>query len=147
MVLLRQQQQSQKRSSSSFVPPFPPPKIPKPQNDIGTAVDAVEKMVSILAEGGCTLVNPLGPPSLPSYPYKLHRHLSRLFSSTDNRFVFLSSFSSYIQSSSNLRRLDAIETRELAGKKAKLAVAELAKLSRRQIIKKGGRSFLLLPQR
>ncbi|KAG4139428.1 hypothetical protein ERO13_D07G192100v2 [Gossypium hirsutum] len=105
MVLLRQQQQSRKRSSSSFVPPFPPPKIPKPQNDIGTAVDAVEKMVSILAEGGCTLVNPLGPPSLPSDPYKLRRHLSRLFSSTDDRSVFLSGFSSYIQSSSNLRRV------------------------------------------
>ncbi|TYI20143.1 hypothetical protein ES332_A07G215700v1 [Gossypium tomentosum] len=105
MVLLRQQQQSRKRSSSSFVPSCPPPKIPKPQNDIGTAVDAVEKMVSILAEGGCTLVNPLGPPSLPSDPYKLRRQLSRLFSSTDDRSVFLSGFSSYIQSSSNLRRV------------------------------------------
>ncbi|XP_017625881.1 uncharacterized protein LOC108469517 [Gossypium arboreum] len=105
MVLLRQQQQPRKRSSSSFVPSCPPPKIPKPQNDIGTAVDAVEKMVSILAEGGCTLVNPLGPPSLPSDPYKLRRQLSRLFSSTDDRSVFLSGFSSYIQSSSNLRRV------------------------------------------
>ncbi|PPS08117.1 hypothetical protein GOBAR_AA12530 [Gossypium barbadense] len=105
MVLLRQQQQSRKRSSSSFVPSCPPPKIPKPQNDIGTAVDAVEKMVSILAEDGCTLVNPLGPPSLPSDPYKLRRQLSRLFSSTDDRSVFLSGFSSYIQSSSNLRRV------------------------------------------
>ncbi|KAA3488554.1 E3 ubiquitin-protein ligase UPL6-like [Gossypium australe] len=43
-------------------------------------------------------------------------------------------------------RMDAIETIKLAGKKAKLVVAELAKLSRR-IIKKGGRSFPLLPQR
>ncbi|GMI98522.1 Fanconi Anemia D2 [Hibiscus trionum] len=101
MVFLRQQQPSRKRSSSSFAPPFPPPKIPKSQNDVGTAV---EKMVSILAEGGCTLVNPLGPPSLPADPYKLRRHLSRLFSSsTDDRSVFLSGFSSYIQSPSNLR--------------------------------------------
>ncbi|KAE8685889.1 hypothetical protein F3Y22_tig00111088pilonHSYRG00090 [Hibiscus syriacus] len=105
MVFLRHQQPSRKRSSSSFVPAFPPPKIPKSQNDEGTAVDAVDKMVSILAEGGCTLVNPLGPPSLPSDPYELRRHLSRSFSSTDDRSVFLSGFSSYIQSPSNLRRV------------------------------------------
>ncbi|KAK8517816.1 hypothetical protein V6N12_016656 [Hibiscus sabdariffa] len=106
MVFLRHQQPSRKRSSSSFAPPLPPPKIPKSQNDVGTAVDAVEKMVSILAEGGCTLVNTLGPPSLPADPYKLRRHLSRLFSSSiDDRSVFLSGFSSYIQSPSNFRRV------------------------------------------
>ncbi|KAK8569867.1 hypothetical protein V6N13_002579 [Hibiscus sabdariffa] len=106
MVFLRHQQPSRKRSSSSFAPPLTPPKIPKSQNDVGTAVDAVEKMVSILAEGGCTLVNTLGPPSLPADPYKLRRHLSRLFSSSiDDRSVFLSGFSSYIQSPSNIRRV------------------------------------------
>ncbi|KAL4366416.1 hypothetical protein GQ457_05G005000 [Hibiscus cannabinus] len=106
MVFLRHQQPSRKRSSSSVAPPLPPPKIPKSQNDVGTAVDAVEKMVSILAEGGCTLVNTLGPPSLPADPYKLRRHLSRLFSSSiDDRSVFLSGFSSYIQSPSNIRRV------------------------------------------
>ncbi|TYH20583.1 hypothetical protein ES288_A05G441500v1 [Gossypium darwinii] len=39
-------------------------------------------------------------------------------------------------------RMDAIETRELAGKKAKLAAAELAKLSRRVCDNKGGWSFI-----
>lgn len=40
-------------------------------------------------------------------------------------------------------RMDAIETRELAGKKAKLAAAELAKLSRRVCAdNKGGWSFI-----
>ncbi|XP_039029266.1 Fanconi anemia group D2 protein-like [Hibiscus syriacus] len=90
MLFLRHKQPSRKRSTSSFVPPFPPPKIPKSQNDEGTAVDAVKKMVSILAEGGCNLVSPLG---LPSDPYKLRRHLSCLFSSTDDRSVFLSDYS------------------------------------------------------
>ncbi|KAE8730522.1 hypothetical protein F3Y22_tig00002919pilonHSYRG00117 [Hibiscus syriacus] len=105
MLFLRHKQPSRKRSTSSFVPPFPPPKIPKSQNDEGTAVDAVKKMVSILAEGGCNLVSPLG---LPSDPYKLRRHLSCLFSSTDDRSVFLSGFSSYIQSPSNLRRINQL---------------------------------------
>ncbi|KAA3454588.1 E3 ubiquitin-protein ligase UPL6-like [Gossypium australe] len=41
-----------------------------------------------------------------------------------------------------LWRMDAIETRELAGKKAKLAVAELAKLSRRVCDNKEGWSFI-----
>ncbi|XVE78448.1 hypothetical protein DITRI_Ditri13aG0146000 [Diplodiscus trichospermus] len=109
MVFLHHQNPSRKRPSSSFVPPFPPPKIPKSQNDgvgVGVGVDAVEKMISILAEGGCTLVNPLGPPSLPADPFKLRRHLSRLFSSSpDDRSIFLSGFSAYIQSPSNLRRV------------------------------------------
>lgn len=104
MVLLHNQNPSRKRPSSSFGPPFPPAKIPKSRND-GVAVDAVEKMVSILAEGGCTLINPLGAPSLPADPYKLRRYLSGLFSSSsEDRSLFLSGFSSYIQSSSNLRR-------------------------------------------
>ncbi|WRX09860.1 Fanconi anemia protein FANCD2 - like 1 [Theobroma cacao] len=106
MVLLHNQNPSRKRPSSSFGPPFPPAKIPKSRND-GVAVDAVEKMVSILAEGGCTLINPLGAPSLPADPYKLRRYLSGLFSSSssEDRSLFLSGFSSYIQSSSNLRRV------------------------------------------
>ncbi|XP_022759064.1 Fanconi anemia group D2 protein homolog isoform X2 [Durio zibethinus] len=105
MAFLHYQNPSRKRPSSSFVPPFPAPKIPKSQND-GVTVDDVEKMVSVLAEGGCTLVNPLGPPSLPVDPYKLRRHLSRLLSSSsDDRSLFLSGFSSYIQSPSNLRRV------------------------------------------
>ncbi|OMO97001.1 hypothetical protein CCACVL1_04714 [Corchorus capsularis] len=107
MVLLHQQNPSRKRPSSSSVPPLHPPKIPKSQA-AGVAVDAIEKMVSILAEGGCTLINPLGPPSLPADPYKLRRHLSRLFSSSSSskdRSLFLSGFSSYIQSPSNLRRV------------------------------------------
>ncbi|KAK6238576.1 hypothetical protein QUC31_004045 [Theobroma cacao] len=105
MVLLHNQNPSRKRPSSSFGPPFPPAKIPKSRND-GVAVDAVERMVSILAEGGCTLINPLGAPSLPADPYKLRRYLSGLFSSSsEDRSLFLSGFSSYIQTSSNLRRV------------------------------------------
>ncbi|XVF81620.1 hypothetical protein PTKIN_Ptkin15bG0169800 [Pterospermum kingtungense] len=105
MVFLHHQNPSRKRPSSSFVPPFPPPKVPKSQND-GVAIDAIENMASILAEGGCTLVNPLGPPSLPADPFNLRRHLSRLFASSfDDRSLFLSGFSSHIQSPSNLRRV------------------------------------------
>ncbi|KAI8027545.1 hypothetical protein LOK49_LG02G01756 [Camellia lanceoleosa] len=61
-------------------------------------------MVSVLADAGCTLINPSGPPSLPSDPHKLRRHLHRLFSSdAPLRSSFLSGFSSYILSPLNLR--------------------------------------------
>ncbi|KAI8027544.1 hypothetical protein LOK49_LG02G01757 [Camellia lanceoleosa] len=61
-------------------------------------------MVSVLADAGCALINPSGPPSLPSDPHKLRRHLHRLFSSdAPLRSSFLSGFSSYILSPLNLR--------------------------------------------
>ncbi|KAG2717749.1 hypothetical protein I3760_03G190400 [Carya illinoinensis] len=114
MVLLRQQQApSRKRSSSSspFVPPFPPSKSAKTlqQNDVLETAPAVDTMVSVLADAGCTLINPAGPPCLPSDPHQFRRRLHRLFSSSQNapslRSDFLSGFSSYIHSSPNLRRV------------------------------------------
>ncbi|PON88034.1 Fanconi anaemia protein FANCD [Trema orientale] len=117
MVFLQKQNPSRKRrssSSSSFVSPFPPPKIPKSTADAPPPNDAVpatatEKMVSMLAEAGCTLFNPTGPPCVPSDHYKLRRHLHRAFSFSDNapalRSDFLSGLSSYIQSPKNLHRI------------------------------------------
>ncbi|KAK9285230.1 hypothetical protein L1049_024418 [Liquidambar formosana] len=120
MVQLHHPASSRKRPSSAFIPPFPPPKIPKPTTATTNNSDnsqrpsgddsetLIEKMVSVLADAGCTLVNPTGPPCLPSEPLKLRRHLHRLFSSSDNaslRSDFLSGFSSYIQSPKNLRRV------------------------------------------
>nr|XP_023876814.1 Fanconi anemia group D2 protein homolog isoform X3 [Quercus suber] len=103
MVFLHNKVPSRKRpsSSSSTVPPFPPPKIPKATMPTPT----FDKMVSILAEAGCTLLNPAGPPCLPSQPHKFRSHLHRLFSSPDVRSDFLSAFSSYIHSPHHLRRV------------------------------------------
>ncbi|XP_034701631.1 Fanconi anemia group D2 protein homolog [Vitis riparia] len=107
--------------------PFVPPKIPKPkpkptttptttneadqsqrpQNDVAEAT-AIDKMVSLLADAGCTLFHPSGPPCLPSNPHNFRRHLHRLFSSSSNaspRSAFLSGFSFYVQSSQNLHRV------------------------------------------
>ncbi|KAK4576846.1 hypothetical protein RGQ29_027402 [Quercus rubra] len=103
MVILHNKVPSRKRpssSSSSTVPPFPPPKIPK-----ATTPPTFDKLVSILAEAGCTLLNPAGPPCLPSQPHKFRSHLHRLFSSPDVRSDFLSAFSSYIHSPHHLRRV------------------------------------------
>ncbi|EEF39794.1 conserved hypothetical protein [Ricinus communis] len=123
MVFLHHQAPSRKRpssssSSSSFLSPLRPPKIPNStaaepppssscsEND---GVQAIDKMVSILADAGCTLVNPSGPPCLPSDPLKLRSHLHRLFSSSDNvsalRSIFLTGFSAYINSPKNLQRV------------------------------------------
>lgn len=105
MVFLHNKVPSRKRpsSSSSTVPPFPPPKIPKATTPT-PAPPTFDKMVSILAEAGCTLLNPAGPPCLPSQPHKFRSHLHRLFSSPDVRSDFLSAFSSYIYSPHHLRR-------------------------------------------
>jgi Fanconi anemia group D2 protein len=113
MVLLHHKVPSRKRPSSSSVPPFLPPKIskstqPLQQNGVAPEAPAIDKMVSVLAEAGCTLINPAGPPCLPSDPNKFRRHLHRLFSSSENapslRSDFLSGFSSYIRTPHNLRR-------------------------------------------
>ncbi|KAA8544885.1 hypothetical protein F0562_019717 [Nyssa sinensis] len=131
MVFLHHQGPSRKRPSS-FVPPFaPPPKIPKSttkttaatkcgdtttnqkgQTDVVASATApqtlnsIDKMMSMLADAGCTLINPSGPPCLPSDPHKLRHHLHRLFSSDSSiRSDFLAGFSSYINSSHNLRRV------------------------------------------
>ncbi|KAJ0027301.1 hypothetical protein Pint_36585 [Pistacia integerrima] len=105
MVLLRQQKSSLKRErerepSSSFRSPFPYSKVPK-------SLDLeMEKMVSILADAGCTLINHSAPPSLPSDPNHLQRHLTHLFSGDPSLSSnFLAGFSTYIQSRNNLTRV------------------------------------------
>ncbi|KAF2591972.1 hypothetical protein F2Q70_00039418 [Brassica cretica] len=109
-------------SSSSAPPPpssssaAPSPKFPQPQKKSAVEPDAVEKMTAILAEAGCTLNNPYGPPCLPSDLHAFRRHLTTRFSScsassaerdsvSDLCSVFVAGFSSYIQSPSNLRRV------------------------------------------
>ncbi|CAK7340364.1 unnamed protein product [Dovyalis caffra] len=137
MVFLHQQNPSRKRPSS-FIPPFPPPKIPKSttgtttqptqsqkdavdDNQASSSSSSVDKMVSILADAGCTLVNPAGPPTLPSDHHKFRNHLSRLFSSSDTapalRSDFLSGFSSYVSSPQNFRRVLAFLNRDGFGAK------------------------------
>ncbi|KAH9737271.1 Fanconi anemia group D2 protein [Citrus sinensis] len=100
MVFLHQQKSSLKRDSSSSSKstfPVPPSKIPK-------SVDSeIEKMVSILADAGCTLMYHSGPPCLPSDPNKFRRHLTNLLSHDSSlRSHFLVGFSSYVQVLSSL---------------------------------------------
>ncbi|KAJ6912410.1 Fanconi anemia group D2 protein [Populus alba x Populus x berolinensis] len=139
MVFLHQQNPSRKRPSS-FIPPFPQPKIPKssttttktpPQSQNEAVEDnqvsssssssSVDKLVSILADAGCTLINPSGPPCLPSDHHKFRNHLNRLFSSSDTapalRSDFLSGFSSYINLQQNFRRVLAFSKRDGFGAK------------------------------
>lgn len=102
MVFLHQQKSSLKRDSSSSSKstfPVPPSKIPK-------SVDSeIEKMVSILADAGCTLMYHSGPPCLPSDPNKFRRHLANLLSHDSSlRSHFLAGFSSYVQSPKNFNR-------------------------------------------
>ncbi|GAY32454.1 hypothetical protein CUMW_002470 [Citrus unshiu] len=103
MVFLHQQKSSLKRDSSSSSKstfPVPPSKIPK-------SVDSeIEKMVSILADAGCTLMYHSGPPCLPSDPNKFRRHLTNLLSHDSSlRSHFLAGFSSYVQSPKNFNRV------------------------------------------
>ncbi|KAH9737285.1 Fanconi anemia group D2 protein [Citrus sinensis] len=103
MVFLHQQKSSLKRDSSSSSKstfPVPPSKIPK-------SVDSeIEKMVSILADAGCTLMYHSGPPCLPSDPNKFRRHLTNLLSHDSSlRSHFLVGFSSYVQSPKNFTRV------------------------------------------
>lgn len=121
MVLLHNQNlPSRKRppNSNAFISPIlQTPKIPKSSSSSSSPVNInenvetenlnpIDKMASVLAEAGCTLINPLGPPCLPSDTNKLRHHLHRLFSSDSSlRSDFLSGFSSYVNSSpENLRR-------------------------------------------
>lgn len=109
---------------TGFVTPFAPPnKIPKsavsneenvPQTALESeapklrqsqTVNSIEKMISVLADAGCTLINPSGPPCLPSDLHKLRNQLNSLFSSDSSlKSEFLLGLSSYINSPSNLRR-------------------------------------------
>ncbi|GMG98870.1 hypothetical protein Nepgr_000710 [Nepenthes gracilis] len=127
MVFLHQQLSSRKRPSSSFVPPFHQSKNLKSaataaatvaltssvshaeqtnHDESETSTSKIEKMVSVLAGAGCTLVNPSGPPCLPSDLLKFRSHLHRIFSSDSAlRADFLEGFSSYIQPPANFRRI------------------------------------------
>lgn len=111
MVLLQNKSSSRKRSNPNpLVPPSPqPPKLPKnhhnQQPPPPQTLTPIDKMASVLAEAGCTLINPLGPPCLPSDTHKFRNHLHRLFSDEPPvRSDFLAGFASYVASSDNLRR-------------------------------------------
>ncbi|TXG57764.1 hypothetical protein EZV62_015593 [Acer yangbiense] len=101
MVFLHQQKSSSLKRESSLKSPLPPSKIPKSGMD-----SEIEKMISILAEAGCTFINHSGPPSLPSDPHSLRRHLTRLFSLNPSLpSLFLSGFSTFIQSPTDFTRV------------------------------------------
>ena len=120
MVLSRKRHHN---SNNSFVPPYAQPpnsKVPKStaaavasnvrrqtvNDSVSSSSSVVVKFVSVLADAGCTLINPTGPPCLPSDLLKLRLHLQRRFSDDSAlRADFLSGLSSYINvSSDNLRR-------------------------------------------
>ncbi|KAH0768177.1 hypothetical protein KY285_004048 [Solanum tuberosum] len=110
---------------TGFVTPFAPPnKIPKsavaneenvpqtasesepPKLKQSQTVNSIEKMISVLADAGCTLINPSGPPCLPSDLHKLRNQLNSIFSSDSSlKSEFLLGLSSYVNSPSNLRRI------------------------------------------
>uniref|UniRef100_A0A7N0RJX2 Fanconi anemia group D2 protein n=1 Tax=Kalanchoe fedtschenkoi TaxID=63787 RepID=A0A7N0RJX2_KALFE len=105
-----------KRPASPFVPPFLPAKAPKlnpiyssnPSPTDLTSETPTDKMVKILADAGCTLINPNGPPSLPSDPHRLRSRLQSIFSSpagSSSRAQFVDGFASYIQSHHNFHRV------------------------------------------
>lgn len=120
MVLHESNQLSSRKRSSkpnnAFVPPFAhPPKIPKTTAaptvsqsappHLSQTITPVDKMVALLADAGCTLINPIGPPCLPSDLPKLRHRLHHLFSSDSTlRSEFLHGLCSYINSPNNLRR-------------------------------------------
>ncbi|KAI3445229.1 hypothetical protein Pfo_001894 [Paulownia fortunei] len=118
------------KSTNPFVPPFAQPqptKLLKPtttaaaaQNEPASSTASLEsrttplpqspspidKMVSVLADAGCTLINPAGPPCLPSDLYNFRQRLDVIFSDDSSlRSQFLKGFSKYISSTCNLRRV------------------------------------------
>lgn len=104
MVLLKHTTSSRKRSNPNSVPPQPP-KLPKNHNNQPQTLTPIHKMASVLAQAGCTLINPVGPPCLPSDTHKLRNHLQRLFSDEPPvRSEFMSGFTCYVASTDNLRR-------------------------------------------
>ncbi|OVA07427.1 hypothetical protein BVC80_8713g9 [Macleaya cordata] len=134
MVFLHQVSSSRKRPLSSVIPETPP-KTSKSTTTTTTATATAtikdgkrekekekekdreenvceEKMISVLADAGCTLFNhPSSTPSLPPDTHKFRRHLNHLFtssSSSSNPFLlsdFLTGFNSYIRNPKNLRRI------------------------------------------
>ncbi|KAG6393159.1 hypothetical protein SASPL_147394 [Salvia splendens] len=108
---------SRKRPSKPFVPPFTtpkptkllkptddePPASPQPQTTQSTLF---HNMASVLADSDCTLINPTGPPLLPSDLYAFRQRLHGAFSADSSlRSLFLQGFSVYISSTSNFRRV------------------------------------------
>ncbi|XP_058097444.1 uncharacterized protein LOC131242659 isoform X2 [Magnolia sinica] len=68
--------------------------------------DHVHTMLAVLADAGCTLRTPSGPPLPPSDPHKLRRNLENRLSADPSLLAdFLSGFSSYIQNPENLKRV------------------------------------------
>lgn len=119
MFLSRKRKSSTSNNADAFHHPFaqsPNSKIPKttpavpdhprPPADPVSSSSEDHTFVSVLAEAGCTLVNPAGPPCLPSDLHKFRHRLHRRFSDDSAlRFRFLQALSSYINiSSSNFRR-------------------------------------------
>ncbi|KAJ3669971.1 hypothetical protein LUZ60_010295 [Juncus effusus] len=87
------------------LPSSPPPSPPPPLTPSDPHVDT---MISLLAEAGCTLRGPQGaPPCLPSDdPHRIRHHLERRLSADPALLSsFLSGFSAYIQSQSDLHRV------------------------------------------
>ncbi|VFQ69298.1 unnamed protein product [Cuscuta campestris] len=122
-----------KSNTNNFVPPFAhPAKISKtaPAAAPATAaavsqsapaqkcqsMTASDKMVAVLADAGCTLINPSGPPCLPSDLPKLRHRLNHLFSSDSTlRSEFLRGLCSYISLPNNLRRMLSHSNRDGLG--------------------------------
>ncbi|KAL6563004.1 hypothetical protein OROHE_005591 [Orobanche hederae] len=111
------------KSNNPFVPPFAQPqpsKLLKPTTTFATNEPAsaerrttpvtqtqspIDKMVSVLADAGCTLTNPAGA-CVPSDLYNFRQRLDVIFSDDSPlRSQFLKGFSEYISSISNLRRV------------------------------------------
>ncbi|PIN26603.1 hypothetical protein CDL12_00633 [Handroanthus impetiginosus] len=118
------------KSKHPFVPPFAQPnKLLKPTaaadaaaaqsepasssasvesgtTPVPPSISPIDKIVAVLAEAGCTLINPVGPPCLPSDLYKFRQRLDGMFSQDSSlRSHFLKGFSDYISSTNNLRRV------------------------------------------
>ncbi|GAB2242842.1 hypothetical protein Droror1_Dr00019617 [Drosera rotundifolia] len=117
MVYLHNQIPSRKRPSP-FVPPFPP-KIPKsnPTQTLTASAAAaanasasraeskIERMVTVLADAGCTLINPSGPPCLPSDMIKFRSRVERVLGCDDGlRSDFVQGLSEYFRTRDNFRR-------------------------------------------
>ncbi|GER32925.1 fanconi anemia group D2 protein homolog [Striga asiatica] len=121
--MLPRKRPSKPKLNSPFVPPFAKPlpakrlkptastaNVPAPAERRTTpspqSQGPIDKMVVVLAEAGCTLLNPAGPPCLPSDLYGFRQRLDSLFSDdTSLRSQFLKGFSEHISSVANLRRV------------------------------------------
>ncbi|KAG8391040.1 hypothetical protein BUALT_Bualt01G0146600 [Buddleja alternifolia] len=101
---------SRKRSSNPNNNPFVPPinKLLKTTTTTTAAATAsIDKLVSVLADAGCTLINAAAtPPCLPSDIHNFRQRLHGIFSQhSSTRSLFLNGFSHYISSTNNFRRL------------------------------------------